>query len=199
MFNAVVFTPGRTGSTLIATNLRRQFNTTNVIHTHNPLYRPLHKDFYAVVSTRDNFDAIMSAFVVSKINESQYTNKEITPFCVSTTIFDGTYNYYKSFYKLLNKELYKEVIEISYEDLISDPMYLFSKFGVDAPIVESMKRFPYRYQNLIINTDELRDYYKKRELNDFDPEIVNSVKHSIEDDLNDIKQNHNGNRLGKML
>lgn len=199
-YNVVVFTPGRTGSQLIARNLSRDINFSSVYHTHNPLYQPDLNECYAVVSTRDMFDSMMSTFVAAKTNEFiTYTNREITPFSVSLETLDETYIYYKSFYQLIKRELFKEVIEISYEDLCKDQFYLFSRFGINKQIINYVKKSPYDYQQLITNVNELREYFKERDQRGISPELLESARHTVLTQLNDIKENHHGNRLGQTL
>lgn len=208
MFSAVVFTPGRTGSQLILHNLIRYFkcNKRNwwdtdiyngcVIHSHNPLYIPPTDEFICVVSKRnDMFASILSTQIGIRTNEFiHYSNKDVEPFSVTPTQFIDCYHYNKCFYKSINYTRFKSVVEIEYYSLINDPSYLFSMFGVDANTVYNLRKSPYRYQDLILNLEELKELYMNLEASDISAELLENFKLKVVNDLEDIRLNHNGNR-----
>lgn len=208
MFSAVIFTPGRTGSQLILHNLIRYFkcagrnswetNVTNgcVVHSHNPLYNPPSPEFICVVSKRnDMFASILSKQIGRKTDEFvYYSNKVIEPFTVALDQFTDNYYYSKCFYKSIDYTRFKSVVEIEYESLINDPTYLFSMFDVNVKTEYTLPKSPYKYQDLILNIEELKELYLKLEATDITTELLENFKLNIVNDLEDIRLNHNGNK-----
>lgn len=195
----VVFTPGRTGSHLIMGNLRQHYTQrVNIIHTHNPLFKASDEYFIGILSKRRNlFDALLSSFVGMKTNEfSSYTDKKIDTFFVPPTRFEDTWNYYKVFYDLIDRTQFLDTIEIYYEDMLADSIYLSSKLGVDGHInLKASDKSPRKSQDYILNIDELKELYLQLENTGVAEETVSIIKNTIIDDLNDIAKSHNGNRV----
>ena len=187
----MVFTAGRTGSQLICQNLLRYFNAplhndfddnfiSGVVHTHNPMYMPPTNDFYCIISRRRNkFNAILSMLIAEKTGEySEYSNKKINPMSIDTQKFkelwvhytiiykiidDRIYRHYNLIFRVVDHSVFKEPIEIYYEDLIEDPTHLFSLFNVNHKIELLTPKSPGDYYNLIDNIDELENLYHQLE------------------------------------
>jgi hypothetical protein len=91
-----------------------------------------------------------------------YTNKSITPFFADSTRFRNIYSDYLNFYSQINLSHYTKVITIEYEDLITDPYYLYQQLGQNRKInYNLMTKSPYDYTNLVINLPELRNVEKE--------------------------------------
>lgn len=207
MFSAVIYTAGRTGSQLIFRNLVSRFKTVGrddfnndfnygVVSTHNPLYLPPTDDFICIISKRKNlFNEIISSLTAKRTNEFvQYSNKEINLFSISDIEFKNTFLFHKAYYEIINKNYFKKVLEINYEDLINDPKYLFSLFGLPY-LTEYDLKSPYDYYKLVENMNELKNIYDLLEQTPITQREIDVVKSSITLDLHDIRVNHNGNRF----
>lgn len=74
---AVVITPGRTGSQLIVTNLRNQ--GIHTVHSHDPFWEPGNSNWICFLSfRRDLFASIASTLVGVRTEEyTVYTNKKL--------------------------------------------------------------------------------------------------------------------------
>ena len=206
-FSAVVYTAGRTGSHIIIQNLCRHYNIIShaytdrgfidgVVHSHNPLYESPTDNFIAIISHRRNlFEAIVSMKLTKKTNEFiQYTNKEISPYAIDITKFKNCYFYQKAFYQSIDRTKYKKIVDIDYEDLISDSNCLLADFGIviDLSLID---KSPYDYHNLITNIDELQEIFQELEQVPITLEELKQFKKTVEEDLMNILENHNGNRL----
>lgn len=189
MFKAVVYSPGRTGSLLIAENLCHQFNVPfrqdlleshiclicqnniididgAVIHTHNPHYIPPFDDGICVLSKRgDKFDNILSLIVAEHTKQrTVYENVNIEPFIVTEDMFKLQYWFVTNFFKHINTGKFKQVIEIKFEELMSKPSYLFTQFGIfDQTNYSLIDKSPYNNHMLIKNLKEIRRLYDKLE------------------------------------
>jgi len=206
-FSAVVYTAGRTGSHLIINNLCRHYHVTRqldsdrsivdgIVHTHNPLYIPPTENFIAIISRRHNqFESILSMELTKLTNEFvAYTNKEITPFAINLAKFKNCYLFQKAFYQAIDRTRYTKVVDIDYEDLISNPTCLVSDFNVKIDL-SLTKKSPYNYYNLVTNIKELKETFQELEQKSITPEEIENFKKTIESDLMDIRINHKGNRL----
>lgn len=157
----VVMSFPRTGSTLIIGNINRYFEV-DAIQTHNPNFVPPHEDFTCIITKRnDLFNLFCSQLIMDHTRESHaYSNKTIQPFCADPKKLNGYWAAYHDFYQTRNLALYKKIIEIEFENLISDPYYLFGQFNiVEQTTYDQNGRSPYRYQDLITNLDELLEVY----------------------------------------
>ena len=151
----------RTGSTFVKNNLSLYFNVF-VDQTHRVEYVPPHSEFTAVVTKRKNvFDTLCSHFVMIHTGEmSIYSNKEFSKFKVNLQQFTNFWRAHYDFYQKLNLSYYKQVIELWYEDVMSDPYHLFSQFNIaEKTYYDESLKCPYRFDNLITNVDELRSQY----------------------------------------
>lgn len=157
----LIYTPGRTGSTLIVGNLSKYF-TSDVQQIHNPLYELQYDgntDYICVLSRRHNtFDAILSQLILEKTNEPHiYSNSDVTPFSANIDQFKTLYQIYTTFYSKINLPLFKKVVEVWYEDLVLNPYYLFNQFGVNEKTDYNFSnKSPYDPYKLITNINELK-------------------------------------------
>lgn len=152
----------RTGSTLVRHNLSGYFNTT-VDHTHKLTYTPPHSDITVIVTRRRNvFDCLCSHFVMLHTGEmSLYTGKQFDQFDIAQKDFRNLFHAHQNYYKKIDISGYKNVIEIWFEDLMTDPYYLFGKFNiVEKTSYQLTRQSPNRYKDLINNLDDLRNYYE---------------------------------------
>jgi hypothetical protein len=157
---AVILSPGRTGSSLIRQNLLTCFKS--VEHTHQATYKPQNKNTIGVISyRRDDFAAIMSMFLGAKNNEhTKYSNQYIEPFAVDLGSFEKYYVGYHMFYKFIKTEYYAKTIAVYYDDMIQDPKYLFSLFGIDATTDYTVtEKSPRKAIDFIINFIELKELH----------------------------------------
>jgi hypothetical protein len=163
MTSIVVITAGRTGSWLIVENLRRQF--VNVCQTHDPLYIPANDSICVISKRKNDFLAMISMQIGVKTNEyATYTNKDVEPFIIEVKDFTNFYLHYNAIYTQIKTDHYKKIIEIYYEDLLSDPQHLFSLFGIDALTDYGLaSKCPYRYEKLVLNFIELKELYDSYE------------------------------------
>ena len=190
----VVFSPGRTGSQLIANNIRHHYKCA-VVHTHNPMYNPLCQSVAIISKRRNMFNALMSAFVSQISGEFfSYTANTIYKVTIPNDAFRNRYIFYKVFYEIVNLNYFDRVIDIFYEDMVNDATYLFSHFGVDKDIsMQLSPKSPYDY-SYITNIDQLRILYDEYEKTPLSSEIIENVKWSIEKDLLEIRTKYNGNK-----
>jgi hypothetical protein len=152
----------RTGSSLVRVNLSEYFDVF-VEHNHDFSYVPPHTEFTAIVTKRRNlFDCVCSHFVMLRTGEMvTYSGKEYSKFKIDPREFTGLITAYYEFYDKIDLTCYNKVIEIWFEDLVSDPYHLFGKFNlVEKTSYEIIKPSPNRYQNLVTNVDELEYCYQ---------------------------------------
>ena len=163
MFNKkfVIATFPRTGSTLIRYNLNNYFGVF-IEHTHNRWYRPPSDDFTVVVSRRRNvFDCVCSHFVMLHTGEvNTYSGKEFKQFNIDLQSFKAILQAHDDFYKEFDLSCYQNVVEVWYEDMISDPWYLFKKFNISEKTVYGVQQSPNRYQQLVKNLDDVYTCYQ---------------------------------------
>lgn len=160
----VVFSPCRTGSTIIFNNLFKDKKNT-VIHTHDPTWRPQSEDFVCILSRReDTLATVISQSVMDVTGEVHTYSNSITPFVVDLDRFSNLYLAHKIFYSKINLDSYKQVVEIWYEKLISDPYYLFRELGQHRQTdYTTIPKSPYDYTKLITNYEQLQEAAKKVE------------------------------------
>lgn len=171
-FNAVVMTAGRTGSHLICDNLSKHFEVPvshwdqklqeGIIHCHDPSFNPPFDNTVCVISVRRNiFEAILSVEIASRVGEwTVYTNKFVEPFMFSEQQFLRRYIGQKCFERSIRTENYNRVITIYYEQMLADPYYLFRQFDIDKTTDYTRTKSPYRYENLILNYQDLQKAFE---------------------------------------
>lgn len=161
--NFVIMTPGRTGSTLIVGNLNRYFGC-DALQMHHNSYVPPDNTYTCILSRRKNiFDAVISQMVVEHTQETTvYSGTKNTPLYISDRDFIIFYDTYNNFYNGIDLSKYHCVVDVYYEDLISDPYYLFSKFNISEETrYDLCQKSPYNKEQLIVNYKELQELYKK--------------------------------------
>lgn len=167
----IVFSPARTGSSLIVGNLNRYFHT-SVTHTHNQ-YEPYHNESTCILSSRENIiDSVLSQVLVEITDEaSVYSNKIIVPFVLNPEKFVNSYQLHRDFYGQIDVSQYQRVIEVLYQPLMDDPYYLFRQLGIlEQTVYDKTNKSVYNYNTLIINIDQLRQIAKR--LNRYDDVAV---------------------------
>ena len=198
-FSVVVFTAGRTGSHLIKHNLSKYFDSDQVIQTHNPLLELPASTTIPVISRRRNmFDAIISMIVASRIDKFHWTQHDATinidPFDIDVLDFENSFVFQTAFYRAIDARKFTNSIEIFYEDMVDDLTYLFSKFGQNHTIENLLSKSPYDSNSLITNIDQLQNLYNQLNAIGISDDVYENFITSINNDLVDIKENHNGNR-----
>ena len=154
--NFVIFSPGRTGGSLISNNLTDYFNASvNYIHTMRSFDM---SDCTCILSKRRSVtEAVFSQLIVDKSKEtSEYSDKKIDWFHADIDQFKSLYNHYNNYYDRIDLRPYRSIMTIWFEDLIADPYYLFSNFN----IVEKTNYYerlnsPYDYKKIIRNYSDL--------------------------------------------
>jgi len=188
----VVFTPGRTGSSLIFKNLLKHFGKNIGVHSHSPLISSTTENTWAIVShRRDLFSAIISTLVGKRTEEYiQYQGVYNTRFSVDQVEFEATYQHYKLFYRAINRCNFNKVIDIYYEDLISDPKLLFASLGIEKTInLTLQEKSPYKNKELLINLDQCQQWFDYLESQSIPDSQLDLYKSGIEQDLELIKTN----------
>jgi hypothetical protein len=122
----------------------------------------------------------------------EYRNKQLKPYAINIKDFKNCYFFQKAFYRLIDHSIYKKVIDIYYEDLISDPECLLSEFNIK--IDASKGKSPYNYYDLVTNIDDLREVFNQLEKTPISEEEIMQFKSTVTEDLEDIRINHGGNR-----
>jgi hypothetical protein len=120
---------------------------------------PPHDDFVCILSRRrDVFASVLSHAVLDITQEpNNYTNKSLAPFAINPDRFHGLYTNHVNFYKNLDLTFFKTKIEIWFEELISDPYYLFRQLGQAGETNYSViDRSPYNYYELVTNIEQLK-------------------------------------------
>lgn len=204
----VVFTTGRTGSTLICQNLSGHFGEpmtqerdqshSRIVHSHDPLWTAPSHDYICVLSKRrDVFAQIISMIISKRTNEfSDYTKKSIEPFEVDETELESSYWFIKCFYQTVDVFQFKKTIEIYYEDLVSDPDYLFRKFDISKLTNYGVtKKSPYWSHDMILNMRELKTLFTQLEQQSLTDELLNGFKESIKTDLEQVYKTHHKKSL----
>ena len=63
---------------------------------------------------------------------------------------------------VIDKNNFAQCVDVYYEDLISDPYYLFSKLNIKKPIDLTLQvQSPYQNNKLIINIDQCHDWFEQ--------------------------------------
>lgn len=199
--NIIVYSPGRTGSTLITQNLATKFklqiygaelnrNYSNlpnntIISTHNPLFsikENIEKNT-AVISYRSNlFNTIISKLISDYTKEyNSYTNKEVSV-SITEEQFCNMYYFCKCFYKLIDLTKFSTVIYVEFEELIKNPFYLFSKFGIEGIITYGTQKSPHKHSS-ISNIDYCKILFNQLEQKTDLTNVTAIVKSNLEQDF----------------
>lgn len=163
----IVYSPTRTGSTILGRNLSKYLNIIDpykklydVVHTHNEYLAPPSTDYVCILSKRESIlDTVCSRIMAEKTGEwtdSDYTTQTVNSFSVDLDQFREMCLFVKQFYHNIDLSYFAQVIEVWYNPLMNDPKYLFSLFDQDVTTDYSTnKKSPYNYYNLITNIKEL--------------------------------------------
>ena len=165
MGSFVVSSPCRTGSTIILNNLLKNKNNT-VVHNHNSEWQPPNSNFVCILSRRkDRFAAVVSHAVMDATKQPPHTySSTVVSLTINVNRFRNLYLSHKIFYSKINLDSYKQVVEIWYEELISDPYYLFRELGQHQQTdYTTIPKSPYDYSKLITNYVQLQEVAKKIE------------------------------------
>jgi hypothetical protein len=180
--HAVIFTVGRTGSQIIHNNLKRYFNNIRLNHTHNPVFVPENLNgSIAILSQRHNIlETILSFFIANKTNDWwSYKNLSINPISISKQDFENRFWFTRCFYHAIDLSVYHESITVWYEDLIQDPKYFFSLFGIDAITDYSTPRSVYDYYQLVGNIDQCKNWYDELIKLPVTESLINSARRDL--------------------
>lgn len=156
-----IYSPSRTGSNLITRNIQNKLNATVV-----QIYRREDKpdDSQSLNSIcirnlrRDTFSQTLSE-VLNYIHNSHaiYTYQILKPQDLDTTLFRNLYSKNLKFFKDIDTSLFQKTVDIYFEDVISDPYYLFGQLGYDIETDYSLcKKSPYNYNSIVTNIPELK-------------------------------------------
>ena len=180
--NYIIYGPGRTGSQLITNELANFFtseytvyydvlpdiNPKAIIHTHNPNSKILNKeDFVCILSRRrDELAGILSEHIAMHTGEYGIYYKfdrgeKIDPFILAKEKILGGVHARRDFYSQIDTLGYAKVVDIYLEDMLQYPYYLFESLGIPNVNIEyHCTKCPYGTE-LIINIDEIREYYQE--------------------------------------
>jgi hypothetical protein len=137
------------------------FNS-NIEQKHDFEYIPPTDDFTAIVTKRkDVFGCLCSHLVMLHTGEmSIYSHKEFSQFDIDLLSFSSLFAAHDEFYKKFDLTRYRNVVEIWFEDLISDPYYLFGQFNISEKTSYGIERSPNRYEKLVKNIDDVYTCYQ---------------------------------------
>lgn len=154
----VIFTPGRTGSTLIYNNLSTD-RTNTVLHMHNNKWVPYRENFICILSKRkDLFASVISNLVMHQTGEIQTYSGNQQPFKIEPNRFIRNYASHQTFYDKIQLNCYSTVVDIWFEQLINDTGYLFKQLGMKGETdYSSIQKSPYDYSKLVTNYYELKE------------------------------------------
>jgi hypothetical protein len=173
----VIFSPGRTGSILIARALSdilgkeikyidesKIINDDDwIVHTHNTkLIVPNKSQWTMIVSRRkDKVKGAISQITAEITNEyNTYSNQIFPQQYVTIESFTKLIQQRDNFYNNLDCSNYANVVDIYLEDMLQYPYYLFEEIGykkIKMPIWT--EQCPYS-NKLVLNIKELEDYYQ---------------------------------------
>ena len=156
-----IYSPSRTGSHLIAKNIQNKLNATVV-----QLYRYEDKldDSQSSNSIcirnrrRDTFSQTLSE-VLNYIhnNHNRYTYQILKPQNLDITLFRNLYIKNLKFFKDIDTSIFQKTVDIYFEDVISDPYYLFNQLGYNIVTDYSLcQKSPYDYNSIVTNIPELK-------------------------------------------
>ena len=139
----------------------------DIEHTHDRLYLPPSDDFTVVVTRRRNvFDCVCSHFVMLHTGEMNlYSGREFDQFDIDLQSFESVVRAHEDYYQELDLSCYRQVVDVWFEDLISDPWYLFGQFNIVEKTSYEVHKSPNRYQQLVKNIDDVYTYYQSLEKN----------------------------------
>ena len=147
----------------------------SVIHSHVPnLVTKLRldpKNVSLIISRRKNTHAwILSHMIARHTKEyGEYTNKHIEPFIMDPMKFKHAYFHRDTWYKKMDLSLpYANISTVYHEDIFStlETVNLAYKSLLNNIIkdtdFQSSEKSPYDFRDIVINWEELYDWYKKQ-------------------------------------
>jgi hypothetical protein len=172
----VVFTAGRTGSQLVCKNLaiynrcknyhatQKRIISSGVVHSHYALWEPPDSEWICILSKRKNdFEAMCSNYIGIQTKEYRdYTNLSVVPFDIEYENFVSYFEHRRLFYQAVDQTKFSKTITVWYEELVSDPGYLFSQLDVDQKTdFTVLSKSPYDYKKIIKNWEQALEWYNK--------------------------------------
>jgi hypothetical protein len=113
---------------------------------------------------QDQFAEVISHAVMDITGEVHIYSNATAPFAVDLNRFYNLYHAHKSFYNKIHLDGYTKVVDIWYDQLISDPYYLYRELGQNQKTdYTTIPKSPYDYRQLITNYTELEQVAKKVE------------------------------------
>jgi hypothetical protein len=110
-------------------------------------------------------------------------------FTVEQLEFTHAYQHHKIFYQVIEKNNFAQCIDVYYEELISDPYYLFSKLDIKKPIDLALHaKSPYNSKELIINIDQCHAWFEHLDSQEITQLEIDWHRTSIRQDLTMIKK-----------
>jgi hypothetical protein len=186
--NYIIFSPGRTGSQMIAFALKEKLkeklkerlklnvyfsynggvelfdpDLNFIYHTHESIIPNINKlNCTAIISRRsDEFLQIISGFVAHHTKEYHPYISDSEPNCfnINPTDFLQVLHSKRQYYDLIDRSNYVKVVDIIYEEMLTDDRYLFKKLDLPGNMEYLTKKSPYG-TSLIKNIDELLIVYQ---------------------------------------
>jgi hypothetical protein len=91
-----------------------------------------------------------------------YSDKHVNKFTINLNTFKQIFHSYHEFYNRIDLTQYEKIITMWYGPVINNPMYLFSKLGIDRETDLTLSgKSPYNYYTLIENIDEILNYVQE--------------------------------------
>lgn len=156
-----IYSTSRSGSNLIADNLKEKLNAQVA-----KLYREEdcpedidEKDSICILSRRRDIFSKTLSELLNHVHQSHsiYNFNIIKPFAVDKHLFRTYYSKNLKFFEKVDTSNFQKTVDIYFEDLISDPYYLFRQLGYNIETDYSLcPKSPYNYYSIITNVDELR-------------------------------------------
>jgi hypothetical protein len=198
----VVYSPGRTGSTLITRELNSYFKIWYVgtlstrtavdvplVTTHNPLFQVRDPENYiAIISKRRSlFNTIISKIIADYTKEyTEYTKKDISSINISSKKFTEMYHFCKLFYMVLDTSKFKQTVVIDIEDLLADSKFLFAQLGIDHNMIYKTEKSPYG-QNFIDNHNDCKILFDELERTPISDSIIESYTISLQNNFKFVR------------
>lgn len=121
----------------------------------------------------DRFSTLMSHAIWTRTHESnEYTNQDPSPFVVSRSEFDNMFVFNMTYHSKHDLSLpWAGVYRVNFEDVLADNEAFLQQFGLKVnPKVREiwnnrvpggMKKSPYRYERLVINHEQCREWFEE--------------------------------------
>lgn len=166
MLQYIVTSPTRVGSHYLISLI----NSTDAwaTKTHNPYLKTVYEHTCLVIlRRRDVFAAIMSSCIADRFKEyATYSNKKHKTFaidCSASGEFANHFRFNKWYYPQINQTLpWARIEHLYFEDFFNNHQIVFDRLNL-IPIKEIKLpvRSPNRYQDLVTNIEECREFYHR--------------------------------------